>query len=800
MKSKPASRKGKGDYHTSHIASLWRFSILSLTGFLAGCTLIAAHQLNEKYGPELIRERIVPAASLPLHTIDYWKEVKPILDKRCVVCHSCYDSPCQLKLTSPEGVDRGASKNVVYRSTRIVETAPTRLGVDANTTQGWRNKEFFPVLNEREQTREANLEASVLYRMLKLKRENPLPKANVLKGNIDFSLDRSQICPTATELPPYEIANPQWGMPFGFPGINEQEFNTLRNWLADGAFVSKRSELPAKIQTQVAEWENFLNGASLKEQLMSRYLFEHLYLADLNFENGGIKQYFKLVRSKTPPGEPVAIIPTRRPTEDPEVSRPYYRLVLNEETPVSKIFMPYPLGSKRMKRFRELFLDPEYDVTALPSYDPEVATNPFQAFQAIPPKNRYRFMLDEAQFFISGFMKGPVCRGQLALNVINDQFWVLFVDPDKDPTGRNSDFLAKNSALLRLPAEKGSSLLGAFTWGHFEKRQKQYLKAKRKMLKNVASSEKLFASTDYIWDGDGHNQNAALTVFRHFDSASVVRGLAGPDPKTVWIIGYPLLERIHYLLAVDFDVYGNYAHQILTRLYMDFMRVEAENSFLLLLPKAMREAEHGRWYRGLGSKTNEYTLSAENFDWIETGIRYQTDNPKHELLGLLQQRVEKAFNGMPEIAKLQGPLHRLATSNGPAISLLPESSLLRVHKADGNYQTFSLLLNRSHKNVAILYLESLRLMPEEDTMTVLPGFVGAHPNAFFTVEENELENFVDAILSLKNEANYSDLLDKYGIRRTNPEFWSYGDWFQQEYLSSDHKYGSLLDFSRFENR
>ena len=43
---------------------------------------------------------------------------------------------------------------------------------------------------------------------------------------------------------------------------------------------------------------------------------------------------------------------------------------------------------------------------------------------------RYRFMLDDARFFVEGFIKGPVCRGQVALNVINDHFFVAFFDPD----------------------------------------------------------------------------------------------------------------------------------------------------------------------------------------------------------------------------------------------------------------------------------------------------------------------------------------------------------------------------------
>ena len=69
----------------------------------------------------------------PTRTIDYLKEVKPLLDKRCVVCHSCYNSPCQLKLDSFEGADRGATKKAIYNGTRLKSMDPTRLFTDART-------------------------------------------------------------------------------------------------------------------------------------------------------------------------------------------------------------------------------------------------------------------------------------------------------------------------------------------------------------------------------------------------------------------------------------------------------------------------------------------------------------------------------------------------------------------------------------------------------------------------------------------------------------------------------------------
>jgi hypothetical protein len=101
-----------------------------------------------------------------------------------------------------------------------------------------------------------------------------------------------------------------------------------------------------------------------------------------------------------------------------------------------------------------------------------------------------------------------------------------------------------------------------------------------------------------LWNGDGRNPNAGLTVFRHFDSASVIRGLAGEQPQTVLLLGYPLLERMHYLLVAGFDVYGNTGHQLATRLYMDFLRMEGEENFLTLLPLKNRQKVLDSWYRG----------------------------------------------------------------------------------------------------------------------------------------------------------------------------------------------------------
>ena len=73
---------------------------------------------------------------------DYQRDIKPIFEQKCIACHACYDAPCQLKMTSNDGLVRGASKDPVYDGARVKDAATTRLYVDAQTEAQWRDKNF----------------------------------------------------------------------------------------------------------------------------------------------------------------------------------------------------------------------------------------------------------------------------------------------------------------------------------------------------------------------------------------------------------------------------------------------------------------------------------------------------------------------------------------------------------------------------------------------------------------------------------------------------------------------------------
>jgi len=737
----------------------------------------------------LIALGVCPAA---LAQPDYRREVRPILDNRCVVCHACNDAPCQLNLGSHAGVTRGANPRRVY-ATRVTTAPPTRLFFDAASDAEWRAKGFHSVLD-----------GDVLFRMLQLKRSSPLPAGPLLPADrFDFSVDRAQQCPVPGAMDDYERRFPERGMPFALPPLSAAEHDTLARWLKAGAPDAPAPPLPSAHAARIARWEAFLNGDSLKARLMSRYIYEHWFIGHLYFDDLPAGEYFELVRSRTPPGQAIDVIATRRPYDDPGVERPYYRLRRIAETLLAKTHMPYALSDARMARLKGWFLDAPYEVAALPGYAPEIASNPFVAFRQLPIEARYRLMLEESQFTLMGFIKGPVCRGQVAVDVINDHFWVIFLRPDPAHAELNAEFLAKSLLDLRLPAsEEGGQ--GPLKWMRYSSFEAEYLKTRARAL------EPLFAASpptlDMLWDGDGRNPNAALTVFRHLDNASVVQGLLGERPQTVLLLGYPLLERIHYLLVAGFDVYGNVGHQLTTRLYMDFLRMEGEMNFLALLPRASRQAVRDRWYRGAGKEPVAMLRNTAAYLPYESGVRYASGDPLAELYALLKKRAAQVTRPRYSLGAggLQGnalrELRRLAALRGRAASFLPEFSVLTVRDASGTDRHFSLIANRAHSNVAELFSEAERRLPDEDGVTVASGFAAAYPNAFFKLDESQLPAFVDAVGRLASEDHYRALAASYGIRRTDPRFWAHSDELHAAWRRWAPREAGLFDYNRFENR
>jgi hypothetical protein len=410
-------------------------------------------------------------------------------------------------------------------------------------------------------------------------------------------------------------------------------------------------------------------------------------------------------------------------------------------------------------------------------------------------------MLDEAQFTVMNFIKGPVCRGNVALNVIQDRFWVFFTTPQSAIADQVSRFLAAQDRHLRLPAEAESGLFAIAHWNTYAKAQQAYLQAKGDFIReNAAALER--AQLDTFWDGGGTNPNAALTVFRHYDSATVVQGLVGTPPQTAWLIDYPILERIHYLLVAGFDVYGTASHQAITRLYMDFLRMEAEMNFLAFLPEAQRKAEVAVSYRDAHESVQAYLDAYFEHEELPPPYAYTTGEPKAELYQALRTRMAAVLNrhydldqsGLPAGAVAE--LRKLDRVSGTAASIMPQSLIIDVK----GYGLFSLLSNSAYTNISSMFGEADRRRPAEDTLTIASGVVGAYPNVFLQLSAAEIPDLVRAISGLRSEDDYSRLLDRFGIRRTDARFWAVSDHVLASYRKDEPVSAGVLDYNRYDNR
>jgi len=773
------------------------FSWLSITGLVVAC----GGQVGPSAASSIDARDVMPPpiAVSPRDARALWSDASKVFAARCVVCHGCYDAPCQLKLGSDEGIRRGTTTAAVYDPSRLTAAAPTRLGIDAHSVSGWRELGFQPVVPEGDQLDPTR---SVLRRMLELKRAHA-GLTTELDPDLTFEPDRAAVCATADNFDDLAKDHPAWGMPYGLPALSDEEHALLVSWIDAGAPSIASASPTGPLQREVMRWEAYLNETSLKARLASRYIFEHLFLSSLSFDEAGATEVFRLVRSRTPPGEAVQEIATRRPYDDPGPDAFFYRFVQQREPRLAKTHMPYLLNAKRMELYRRLFTDADYTVTVLPSYAPEVASNPLVAFAAISIDSRYRFLLAEAQHTMMAFIKGPVCKGHIALNVIQERFWVMFVDPDSAWGLQTVGLVSQSISDLALPAEAGSNSTG-FNWFELARKHDRYVKRKNRFLKHIAATESGI-TPELIWDGDGDNRNAALTVLRHFDSASVIQGLVGDAPKTMWLVDYPMLERIHYLLVAGFDVFGNVGHQIGTRMHMDFLRMEGEHNYLALLPIKRRGALIKAWYRGLSRRANlavDYTLGTFT---EEPSIRYRSATPEHELLDMVLARLANVIshrNDLSSIAQvdLRASLIRLAHLPASAATWWPEHLILTVVQRDGTETHATVLRDSVHTNISELFLEDDRRVPTEDRLTVLRGFVGAYPNALFRVPLDELEELVADAERAISEPAWEQLHRRYGVLRTNPDFWQHSDRLHAAYRDLVPAEAGLFDYSRLIGR
>jgi len=732
----------------------------------------------------------------------YLTRVQPILNRRCIACHGCLDSPCNLKMTSYQGLLRGA-KGENPDQPHLFTEEPIRL-YDAPSIEAWRDRGFCTVIDQTSPPLERP-SRSVLYRMIAAGAERNLPSFDLEAVEPVYLKADAHLCPCSEGIGDYLQKRPAAGMPFALPGLSQEELGIFSRWIVAGAPGPTRSEMAAKSTPTkpdlIHNWETFFNRSDPRSPLVSRYIFEHIFLATVTFEQAP-GEFYKLVRSVTPPGEyPIRRIVTAKPFDTPYlpgVEKFYYRLQKVTSSYVQKSFFLWSLSDAMQARLETLFYETSWPEGG--NLDPGYKShNPFEVFAAIPAKSRALFLLENSKLIASGMIRGPVCVGNLATYAIKDYFWVFFVDPDSDPSVQDP----------QLGLKSWNDFMSYAVWGNAA-----YEEA---YAKTLAKYKPHGYTIDDVWDGKKQNPNAWLTILRNETNATVLHGRKGGIPPTFWLIDYSGYERLYYSLVADYRYWGGEQSKIATWEFMGYLRQEFEDNFLRLLPEKDRGIYRDRWTRGIGQKIL-FTMPFPG-EAARSAVTLGSHDPISQVLSLIQTHLTDQVSGpadplnsdllgkvqldapIQSVADWERAVSMLTMRSGESFTpFLPSVTYLRILFGE-RWEVYTLIANRSYAFNNVIFDENGARQPKLDTLSVYKGLVGDFPNLIVSLSAEQASGCLVQLRAIDSTESWQHWKEKYGTRRNSRHFWPLFDWFTTWNFANqspeaghlDLRYYNLLD-------
>lgn len=763
---------------------------------------------------------------------DYTDRIQPILARYCMGCHSCTNGPCQLNMTSYEGLARGMLNVDPYKSVTL-GTPDTRLSHNWSVEQ-WRKLGFTSVLPDPENGEAA--EDSLLFLALELGRERntklAFPEARTFASQ---HMQQKYECPTtAAAFRRLTSKHQLGGMPLGLAAIPDSELLTLMDWVKAGAqgpgaeaqkFLREpqRSSFSSKViapNAVVLKWEDFFNRDDLRYQLVARYIYEHTFLAHIELEeNPG--EFYQIVRSTTPAPEPIAKITTELPMDHPGTEgRVYYRLEKIARVIEAKTHTVWHLNLKKLAYFERLFmLDqpwPQGPLTKLPGY---TSINPFVYFEAIPVLARARFMIQESKIINQAIARGPICFDQAAANGVDEYFWKWFLKPEQDPSVLDPKLgLASYSDFYPAYKEKTAIL--------DDLAEQRYRRAFERTLRRVKPEG---ITLDDIWLGDNwspkgeaaeKNPNAWLAIYRHQFTAEVLTGtqksLPG-FPRSVQLISYAAHERIYYNEAARFRYWASSLHKLDTWNWVMYTRTESEDFFAALFSDDdYRQSLRNRmtepafrifvgledYAKGRNTRDNrgesEYSLAQTMMQRMGPEVVGTKDELNNWPLTQLTRGIPDDISNLEQWE--QG-LRTLTGENGLNSSRFARYLPNIIHVRLGQKLLYSLTVNRGYAYTKRSEpgLEKASRRPEKDRLHAVRGFMGVTPYLYVDLAFSDAAAFLREIATLDSEDDLLRFKSKpFVLRRHDPKVWSFTEWLEQKAVEEDPSEAGLLDLRYYD--
>ncbi len=720
----------------------------------------------------------------------YAEQVRPIIDKRCVVCHSCTEAPCQLKLESTEGLIRGAHKQNV-RGRFLSENQGNRLFFDGHSEEDWRRKGFYSVIDP------VDGKPSVMFRALV---QNEYDESSPLM-NYQMSYEMSI-------LSEKKISQ----MPFGLTPLDqEKELKPMVEWLLKGAPLPNENSLNHLKQTfyphVVTAWENFFNNKSHKGQWTARYLYEHLFETHFYIDEAP-GEFFEIVRSRTPAPEPIDVISSRHEFDDPNLydlkNGFYYRLRKVHSTVVFKNHILFHVNEGTLNHLKQMFWFSDWGKESERINFDFQHSNPFMAFRAIPAKIRYQWMLENAVMLMKVIMSGPNCRVSNAGSMIWDNYITMFVKPDSDITVMDPKFFEKTQHLLLLPNFSGGDDRYI---GQYDQEQIEYARIKTPLQMKLTPNGLSF---DDIWTGQGKNKNSLISIFRHMSYATAHQGYWVDKPRSVHLFNYAIFERLYYLCVLATTTRDGQLSQLPVVRYLFDLKKELDEHFLSIVPENLRE-KFRQSFVGPKGKKYDYDVNfampfnGHNHKFLGTEIVDPVKYIEKIVKTIFPESIIGHQSFLTKSIKdaVYVQLSALNNSKNNVARYFPDITYVQVLKDSGLPQNFTLLVNRHHTFLNRALTDKESWDPVYDQFQVLQDIQVDFPQKIYRVSERLLSDFLRDINLVNDHKSYRTFDQKYGLQKTAKNFWNILDeiqvYFHRQYPISAgvldlNKYG-IYDFS-----
>ena len=320
---------------------------------------------------------------------------------------------------------------------------------------------------------------------------------------------------------------------------------------------------------------------------------------------------------------------------------------------------------------------------------------------------------------------------------------------------------------------------------------------------------------DSIWDGEGKNPNAWLTVMRHDTNVSVVQGRQGGTPQSFWLIDYSGFERMYYDTVAGFAYWQGDLGKLENPAVLQFPAPGIRGQ----LPAAPApggpgaRAPHldpgGRLLRARPGPIRRGETSRPR---CRPRLRTRWPGP----VAAIAQHLGPAIAGPPDrlnpdakppvapkepvasFADWERGIASLTVIPGQAFTrYLPSVMVLRLTRGSES-RVYSLVANRVYKSQFTLVFADASPLYDRFSLSVYPTIVNGFPNLFADLTMDQAGGFLEGLRGMDSQSDWDAFKSRYGILRNSARLWPFYDWINDWNFRERGAAAGFLDLTYYD--